>query len=181
MVMAPLMGCSDTKTIHWQEQVKLHDGQVIIVDRTQTYRAVQVDIYKPKWMFYSERIQATLPTQPPTALSWTGSLEPLAIDMTKTGSIYLVAIVATRQAMREYSPDDGFHVAFKYLGNNHWQRVPREEVPKYFTVNLFVSAADLFLDQKYPGHFVSLALKQKIDSDSRIVPMFRSWNQKSYF
>ena len=179
--VAPLAACSNTKTIQWHEQVKLHDGKVIVVERMQTYRAVQVDIYKPKWMFKKERIQATLPTTPPTTVAWEGPLEPLAIDMTKSGSIYLVAIDVTGNLPQKYKPDNGFHVAFKYEGNNHWERIPREEVPENFKVNLFVSAADLFVDQKYSGHTIDLQLKQKIDSDPRIGPMFRGWDKKFYF
>ena len=177
VVMAPIMGCSNTKTIQWHEQVKLSDGKVIVVERTQTYRAVSGD-YQSGWLLSKASIRAAMPTTPSTHVEWEGPLEPLAIDMTRDGTVYLVTIVLTQQGARAYSPKDGAHVAFKYLGDNRWQRIPRGMVPKNLRVNLLVSVD---FDQKYSGHTISLPLKKKLDSDPRIAPEFRGWNEKYYF
>lgn len=177
VLVAPLAACSNTKTIQWREQVKLHNGQVIVVDRAQVYHKVWGD-FQSGWFLDKASIRATFPTSPPTTVAWEGPLEPLAIDMTRDGAIYLVSIALNLQASKKYSPGDGFHVAFKYLGNNRWQRIPRKSVPKSIKVNLLVSVD---LAQKYSGHTISLPLKQRLDSDPRIGPMFRGWDKKSYF
>ena len=178
-ILTPLMACSDTKTINWREEVKLSNGQVIVVQRSEEYRLVGEDIVS-RWLFSRENIEAILPTPTSTKVVWDGRLKPIAIDVAKDGVIYLVTVVATAQGAREYSvSDDVNHVAFKYAGPDHWERIPVESVPHEIRPNLLAMTHTLFIEQKYStGKVIDLSLKQRIDSDPRLVEKYKRWPTK---
>ena len=164
------------KTISWREQVRLHSGQVISVERSEQYRMVYNGGPGLSWLFTAEHFQAHLPA-PIGEVAWTGALTPLALDVSSRNVVYLVTVVTTEAGEKEYGrmPADKAHVAFKYLGNGQWQEIPISEIPKEFHPNLFVNTDTLFFVQHSHIKTVSLALKAKLDSDPRIVKAFRGW------
>lgn len=175
MALTPLMACSQMKTITWKEEVKLTNGQVIVVERSEDYRQVYAGGGGPGWLFHYERIRTTLPA-PNGEIAWDARLKPLALDVTADGSIYLVAVIAEAAGRKEYSLPDGInHVAFKYSGNNQWQRVPISTVPREFRPNLLASTQGLFIEQPSTAKFVDLALKATVDSDPRLASRYRKW------
>jgi hypothetical protein len=177
MAVTPLMAYSQMKTITWKEEVKLTNGQVIIVERSEDYRQVYAGGGGPGWLFQYERIRTTLP--PNGEIAWDARLKPLALDIATEGAIYLVAAVATVAGQKEYGvPDGSYHVAFKYKGIKQWQRVSLDTVPREFRPNLLVSPQGLFIEQHSTVNFVDLALKAKADSDPRIVTWYRDWPRK---
>ena len=175
-LISPLAACSNTKTVSWREDVKLHDGQVITVDRSEQYRKIYNGGPGLSWLFTAERFQAHFPI-PIGDVTWSGPLTPLALDVSSTNVVYLVTVVTTESGEKQYGrmPADEAHVAFKYLGNSQWQEIPISEIPKKFHPNLFVNTDTLFLVQHSHVKTVSLALKAKLDSDPRIVKAFRGW------
>jgi len=174
-ILTPLTACSDMKTIKWREEVKLASGQMIIVERAEDYRLVGEPGAGTGWLFDYERIRTVLPPLS-GEIAWEGRLTPLALDIASDGTVYLVAVVANAAGRKEYSLPDGInHVAFKYAGNNQWQRVPVTTVPHEFRPNLMADTWSLFIKQRSTTDFVDLALKAKVDSNPRIDSRFRKW------
>ena len=178
-ILVPLTACAeDMKTIQWREEVKLSNGQIIIADQTEEYRTKE-EALRVGALFNNYRIQAIFPAPISKTVIWEGHLKPLALDIAADGEIYLVMVTQTKQAAREYSPEDGRHVAFKFSGLNQWVRVPVETVPHDIKPNLLIEMGELFIKQGYPtSKVVDLSLKSKIDSDPRIDRSYRSWSTK---
>jgi hypothetical protein len=175
MAVIPLTACSQMKTITWKEEVKLLSGQVIVVERSEDFRQVYAGGGGPGWLFQYERIRTTLP-RIKGEIAWEGRLTPLALDASADGSIYLVAVVAEAAGRKEYALPDGInHVAFRYSGNNKWQRVPISTVPSEFRPNFLASTHGLFIEQRSTTKSVDLALKATVDSDPRIASRYRKW------
>lgn len=173
--IAPLAACSNMKTVSWREEVRLHTGQVITVDRSETFRMVYSGGPGPGWLFQSERITAHFP--PPIGdVTWSGILTPIAIDATSADQLYLVANIANLAGAKEYPrPGDIPQVAFKYLGHANWQRIPISEVPGQIHRNLLVDTYDLFIQNHSKVNYVGFDLKEKIDSDPRISKDLLDW------
>ena len=176
MAVTPLMACSQMKTVNWKEEVKLTNGQVIVVERSEDYRQVYAGGGGPGWLFQYERLRTTLPL-PNGEIAWDGRLKPLVLDITADGGgVYLIAVVAEAAGRKEYSLPDGInHVAFKYSANNQWQRVPISTIPRELRPNLLASTQGLFIDQRSTTKFVDLALKETVDSDPRLDSRYRKW------
>ena len=172
--LLPLTACSQMKTIKWKEEVRLASGQVIIVQRAEDYRLVMEGL-STGWLFNYERIRTTLSVTS-KEVAWEGRLKPLALDVTANGDIYLVAVVAEAAGRKEYALPDGInHVAFTYVDNNRWQRIPIAAVPRDFHPNMMADTRGLFIENGSTADFVDLALKAKVDSDPRIDSRFRKW------
>lgn len=174
--LAPLAAGTQTKAVNWKEEVKLSDGQIAIVERSENYRPVfEPGARGSGWLFMNERLRATLPPSN-RKIVWEARLEPIALDVAASGEIYLVAVVAEAAGRKEYAVPDGTnHVAFKYIENNQWQRVPITSIPRELHPNLMVATRRLFIEQRSTTDFVDLALKAKMDADPRIDSRFRKW------
>ena len=147
----PLAACSNMKTISWREEVRLHTGQVIMVDRTENYRPVSVD-FRSGWMFDTETIKAHFPS-PVGEITWSGILTPIAIDATSTGQVYLVADIANSAGAGYPRPGGIPQVAFRYLGQDQWQRIAISEIPGGFHRNLRKRSANHVLTKATQGAF----------------------------
>ncbi len=175
MTLLPLAACSQAKTVTWREEVKLANGQTIVVRRSQDYRRVYAGGGGPGWLFDYERVSATFaPSR--IDVSWEGRLKPLALDVASNGNISLVAVVANVSGRKEYGiPKGSNHVAFKRDGANAWQRVPINAVPREFRPNMMAATYGLFIDKASIVDFVDLALKADVDSDPRLAKWYRDW------
>ena len=172
--VAPLAACSNMKTISWREEVRLHTGQIIMVDRTENYRLVSEGL-RSGWLFDTETIKAHFP--PPVGeITWSGILTPIAIDATSTGQVYLVADKANLAGIKAYPTQDGIpQVAFKYVSADKWQRIAISEIPADFHRNLLSDTYTLFIQDHSDANFVDFALKTKVDSDPRISKDMLDW------
>ena len=180
-ICGPLTACAENiKTFKWREEVRLSNGQVIVVERNQEYKLTGGEPFHTAWQFGRERIQATFSTTIPTTVVWEGGLAALSIDMATNGDIYLVTTVQNRQGAREYSVGyDVDYVAFRYIGVNQWGRITMESVPHEMRPNLLVLSGKLFIKDQHPtSETIDLVLKQKVDSDPRIAQRYRSWSTK---
>ena len=174
-LISPLAACSNMKTISWREQVRLHSGQVITVDRSEKFRSVYSGGPGPGWLFQNERLTAHFP-KPIGDITWNGILTPIAVDVATNGNVYLVADIATLEGEKEYQVPDGvYQVAFEYLKNGNWEHIPLSTVPQEIRRNLFVNIYRLFIIQKSKQNFLDLALKSKMDADPRISRDMLDW------
>ena len=171
--VAPLAACSNMKTISWREEVRLHTGQVIMVDRAENYRLVSEGL-RSGWLFDTETIKAHFP--PPVGeITWSGILTPIAIDATSTGQVYLVADIANSAGAGYPRPGGIPQVSFRYLGQNQWKRIPISEIPGDFHRNLLADTYTLFIQDHSKTKFVDFALKARVDSNPRIDKKYLDW------
>jgi hypothetical protein len=176
-VLIPLTACSQMKTITWREEVKLTNGQIVVAERTAEFRNVYAGGTGNGWLFQHESIKAVLPPLNKEVV-WEGGLEPLALDVTKNGDIYLVNHVENLQGRSEYSVSKGDHVAFKYSGNSQWMRIPVESVPQEIHPNLLIDRVTLFIRNEHStSEVIDLALKEKLNSEI-FTESYKSWSTK---
>lgn len=134
-----MSACS--KTMSWKEEVQLHDGGKIIVERSQT-RGGRHEIGQ-EVPINSHKISFTL-TGAQEAITWEttigmdnsdSSLKPLALDVVK-GVPYMVTIPLICHNYNKWGRPNPPYVFLKYDGKA-WQRIPLEEFPKEIkTANL---------------------------------------------
>lgn len=117
----------------WKEEVLLHDGSKIIVERSQT-RGGRHEIGQSS-PIKEHKISFTLPGAH-EAITWEttigmdsrdSSLKPLALDVVK-GVPYLVTIPLVCHNYNKWGRPNPPYVFLKYDGNA-WQRIPLEEFP----------------------------------------------------
>jgi hypothetical protein len=128
----------------WKEEVLLHDGQKIIVERSQTYGG-RHEIGQPV-PEKEHTIRFTLPNSR-TPISWTSeygeelgrtNFNLMALHI-KEGIPYLVAQPNLCLSYNKWGRPNPPYVFFKYTGNE-WQRIELSEVPIEFkTINLIVA------------------------------------------
>lgn len=129
MMGVSMSACSKS----WQEEVQLHDGGKIIVERSQTrggWHEVGQEV-----PINSHKISFTLPGAH-EAITWEttigmdnsdSSLKPLALNVVK-GVPYLVTIPLICHNYNKWGRPNPPYVFFKYDGKA-WQRIPLEEFP----------------------------------------------------
>ena len=120
----------------WKEEVLLHDGQKLIVERSQTRgenREIGQSPPIKEWF-----ITFTLPNSD-KSITWSSkdyvgfdtngsSLGLLALDVVK-GEPYIVTITGSCTDYNKWGRPNPPYVFFKYNGKI-WQRIPLEEFPK---------------------------------------------------
>lgn len=129
MMGASMSACSKS----WKEEVQLHDGSKIIVERSQT-RGGRHEIGQ-EIPVNSHKISFTLPGAH-EAIIWEttigmdnndSSLKPLALDVVK-GVPYLVTIPLICHNYNKWGRPNPPYVFLKYDGKA-WQRIPLEKFP----------------------------------------------------
>jgi hypothetical protein len=140
MVFA-LSACSQTS---WKEEVLLHDGQKIIVERKQGYKG-QSEVGQPTPVG-EHTIRFTIPGSSKT-ISWTSeygedlgrtNFELIALHIRKD-TPYLIAAPNLCLAYNKWGRPNPPYVTFKHDGTG-WVRIPLSELPAEFKdVNLVVN------------------------------------------
>jgi hypothetical protein len=162
--LALVSTCASAKEIRWKEQVRLSNGDLIVVERGETLRSVYSGgPLRPGWLFDEAWLKAELPGVGETA--WRGALSPLALNVTPRGEWYLLGIVVANRGRESYKlPVGKYYVAFKLIAGD-WQRVPFADFPTSFQPNLLGDTFTLFVEGQEPnGALVDLDLKNKVDS-----------------
>jgi hypothetical protein len=152
------------RDIFWKEQVRLSNGDLIVVERGETLRSVYSGgPLRPGWLFDEAWLKVELPGVGETA--WRGALSPLALNVTPRGEWYLLAIVRTLRGEREYMLGGSMrYVTFKFQRGT-WHRIPFAEFPEQFQPNLLGNTSRLFVvDETTNGTLVDLEMKRKVDS-----------------
>lgn len=158
-------GCASTRHVEWTEEVRLSDGQIILVRRTEDYRRV-TDVgagFQTGWLFARARITAPLPSPVAQTVSFESSLCPVALDMAPDKTYYLVGDVATGGTRNEWDvPRHEFHVAFRWTAGA-WQRIALAELPLSIQPNLLAYVGyPTERNRIRPGAHVDLKLKEKL-------------------
>lgn len=134
----------------WKEEVLLHDGQKIVVERSQIYGPTPVI---DKWPLVREHtLRFSLPGST-RELRWTaeyaadigGYVEfvPLALHV-QQATPYVIAAPVGCQGYNKWGRPNPPYVVFKHDGTT-WQRISLTELPTQFKdVNLVVSASAQF-------------------------------------
>ena len=161
------------KDIHWKEQVRLSNGEVIVVERGESLRSVYSGgPLRPSWLFDEAWLKATLPGVGETR--WDGAVSPLVLDVSSKGEWHLLGIVVAYRGRESYKlPVGKCYVAFK-LRAGVWERVPFVDFPTSFQPNLLGDTFTLFIERQQPsGAFIDLEFKTKIDSSPTLPPKYR--------
>ena len=175
LILLPILGaCSKMKTVEWTEDVKLSDGQTIVVQRVNEYGRV-MDVgagFQSGWNQQKARIEAQLPMPVNRNIVWEGSSIPLVRDIVKD-TAYLVCVASYADHTELRVPWHEHYVAYK-LTPAEWQRVPLDTLPTVLQPNFFVSSYRYFLTQEAPsGTHVNIKLKQTMDSDQQIAAPYK--------
>lgn len=161
----------------WKEEVLLHDGQKIIVDRT-TQRGGRHEVGQ-KGNYIAQSLRFTLPGASQT-IEWqdnrgedlgNSSFLPMVLDIAK-GTPYLVASPMGCLSYNKWGRPNPPYVVFKYDANT-WQRIPLQELPLDIkTPNLVQSSPDL-VAEKQEQRFVTAQKIAEIVEKTR-QPEYRS-------
>lgn len=137
-----MSACADGTS--WKEEVLLHDGKKLIVERSQTYGGRHEIGQKPP--IKEQEITFTLPGSS-RSISWKteysedigrANLNLLALHVLN-GTPYIVAEPNLCHAYNKWGRPNPPYVFFKYDGKA-WQRIPLPEFPTQFKdINLVVN------------------------------------------
>lgn len=136
----------------WKEEVLLHDGQKIIVERSQSYGGRSEP--GQSGPIKEHTISFTLPGSNKT-ITWTSeygedlgrtNFNLLAVHVLN-GTPYIVASPNLCLSYNKWGRPNPPYVVFKYEGNG-WQRIPLEQFPAEFkTINVVLSIQKFQADQ----------------------------------
>lgn len=178
LITMPMIGaCSSERHFEWTEDVKLSDGRMILVKRTEDYRRI-MDVgagFQQGWLLQKSSITAELPAPVQRKVSWEGSLFPLVLDIQSNNSAYLVCVPSSGAAQTEWKvPDHEFYVPFR-LAQEGWQRIPLADLPTSVQPNLAPSGYEFFIRREMQsGIHVDLKMKAELNSDPNLVKTLKS-------
>ena len=127
-VLGFVSGCSDKRTYRWQEEVLLHDGQVIVIDRSVRTGEVPVEIgQQPGLSDYTLRFKAI----DGTPVTWDAGRDrfvPIILDFVE-GVPYVVALGRTAVVYSAERCPRPPYFFFRWSAGE-WMRVSYEDFPK---------------------------------------------------
>jgi hypothetical protein len=128
-----LCGCDNVYT--WKEQVELHDGRIIVIERT--------DVYDPAWgnpeagprgKFKESRLRF----MEPVAAEWRSEIPPIAVDAQNASAYIVIALRGGGQCERYGNPNPPF-VYFRFTRDRGWERIAQQAVPIQIKQNLLIA------------------------------------------
>jgi hypothetical protein len=150
----------------WREEVLLHDGRTLIVERSIVRRGRHEIGQSPP--IGEQTIRFIMPDTHQT-ITWKDQYSedlgmanflPLALDI-HHGVAYLIANPMGCLSYNKWGRPNPPHVVFKY-NKNEWQRIPMEELPAEIKMpNLISSAPDVEVE-KSGKRFMSAEMIKKI-------------------
>jgi hypothetical protein len=154
----------------------LSDGRIVVAERTEEYRRVSDPGagFRSGWLFQNASVSATLPAPLNRAVSWSGTLLPIALDIQPDKVAYLVCVVATGSGRIEWKlKDDERYVPFK-LTSQGWERIAFEALPRSVEANLLGVTETLFIKQQArSGLHLDLKAKAKLNEESTVGRSFK--------
>lgn len=132
-----------TSTFKWKEEVLLHDGKKIVVERSDTYDASMLHELGQGPPLAEHKTTFMVPGTNKTVI-WKSDNRPLPdpdnLHLLVLDFLDGVPCVATTPsgsfAYAKWKRPNPPYVFFKYIGG--WKRVPLEEFPEHFKVNVLV-------------------------------------------
>lgn len=134
--------------MRWQEEVKLHDGRIIVVERFYNlggYPAIESHNRSP----LDETLTFTLPGSP-KAIAWKTEFNDYSAELNSLGALlldvvdgipYLAASPAGCIAYNKWGRPNPPYILFKYA-NETWQRIPLEAFPPMLVQPNLMSTPD---------------------------------------
>jgi hypothetical protein len=190
----------------WQEEVLLHDGRKMVVER-YTLRGGRHEVGQ-KGDYIAQTMRFTPPGSS-KAIEWqdqrsadlgNSSFLPMAVEVVR-GTPYIVANTMGCLAYNKWGRPNPPYVVFKHEANT-WQRIALTDLPpEVKTPNLVQSMPDLIAAQE-PGRFVTAAriaqivadyrdpkyrtiLREAMDYDQSCIPMVTNgkglWRAQAWF
>jgi len=117
----------------WEEEVKLHDGRIIVVKRTEVDKRTIIDWQNPDGIFKEARIRVADPVK----VEWRGDMYPIALDIAGGDVFVVIALRGGGQCQRYGNPNPPF-VYFRSRQRGPWERVGPGEVPPSMRQNLWM-------------------------------------------
>ncbi|UCV07355.1 hypothetical protein [Dechloromonas denitrificans] len=155
----------------WKEEVLLHDGSKVIVDRS-VERGGRHEIGQ-KSSYTKQNLSFTHPTTG-KSISWedkatedlgTSSFLPMALDIYQ-GAVYLVAWPMGCLSYNKWGRPNPPYVVFRHSGKT-WERVPLQELPlETKTPNLISSSPDTEVE-RLGKRFIDAETIRKMASELR--------------
>ena len=155
----------------WKEEVLLHDGSKVIVDRSVERGGRHEIGQRPSYT--KQNLSFTHPTTG-KSITWedkatedlgTSSFLPMALDIYQ-GAVYLVASPMGCLSYNKWGRPNPPYVVFRHSGKT-WERVPLQELPlKTRTPNLISSSPDTEVE-RLGKRFVDAETIRRIASELR--------------
>jgi hypothetical protein len=140
------MSACATSTFTWQEEVPLHDGSIIVVERSMTRGGHGI---AQKSLVTDANLTFTMPGTS-QAITWadqfsedlgSSNFNPMMLEIRKD-SAYLVASPMGCLSYNKWGRPNPPYVIFRYQGKE-WTRITLQELPSEFKVpNLVISSPD---------------------------------------
>lgn len=156
-----MTACANPDSISWQEEVRLLDGRVIIVESKfgfpQGYdKSTRRGVFREAW------ITLKLPETGNQETTWHEHLMPGNLNVVN-GKLYIVGTTWTTVELRLYNFPRPPYVGYVY-DNKVWKRIPFSEIPEaMYDMNLLEGTPD-----PNQSGTVTLAYKNNKFADSRI-------------
>ena len=153
--MLDACGAFGTVSRHWEEEVKLHDGRKIVVDRVVEVERCCGENFKngdtisQKIIFRSESGR----------IVWEDDIAPIIFDIVGT-TYYVVADPMSMDECIKHSDPNPPFIFYKYK-NGKWEQIKNSEFPDGFQTNLL---ADYWGDRTGKGEKISAEEKPKLNS-----------------
>jgi hypothetical protein len=161
----------------WQEEVLLHDGAKIVVDRSVTlggpHEIGQRASYTKETLAFTHPVSGKLITWEDNATPdlRTSNFLPMAIDVYQN-AVYLVAHPMGCLSYNKWGRPNPPYVIFKYAGKT-WERVPLQELPlETKALNLIFSSPDTEVE-RLGKRFVDAETIKRLTSEYR-QPQYRA-------
>ncbi len=126
-----LTGCDAVR--EWEEEVKLHDGRIIVVKRTEVDKRTIIDWQNPGGILKEARIRVA----DSVSVEWRGDMYPIALDESGANVIVVIALGGGGQCMLYGNPNPPF-VYFRSRKGGPWERVNPSDVPPGMHQNLWM-------------------------------------------
>ncbi|WP_152528866.1 hypothetical protein [Rhodoferax saidenbachensis] len=164
----------------WQEEVLLHDGQTVVVQRSQTYRGR----FEPgsSAPVGDHTVRFVLPREQ-REWSWTSDYGPelgrtnfnLVAIHAKDGVPYIVATPNLCLSYNKWGRPNPPYVLFKGEDNGQWKRITMEQLPAEFTtINVAVSAVSHFRIKQFQEYPVVPAAKVREFNSAQGSPEYKT-------
>ena len=128
-----LYGCDSVQ--EWEEEVRLHDGRVIVVKRTAVNKRPILDWQNP---VHGTPKEMMLRLAEPIRVEWRGAIAPIALDVSGTDVIVVIKLGGGGECASYGNPNPPF-VYFRSRNGGKWERVGPAEVPPGMRQNLLVN------------------------------------------
>lgn len=171
-LVVPLHACSGTDTAEWKEEVKLHDGQVIVLERRATIGSSGFPTQHRGSIRHWEICYR------PMNVYWKsgGVFRPEIFDIVE-GIPYVMVPVPGCTSCQLYDYPEKSAMFFRF-GKDGWKRIPFSEFPRELDTNLLRRALSGRSHRDDVKGFMTLAAKAKWDGDPKWVGgTFRQWKE----